>query len=254
MFVEAVEIHQIIHDITLCLGDCVIFILLRFVSTGHVGAPLPCNLIKLLDVAEKNYFAAKGEGEICVKGPNVFKGYLKDPVRTAETLDADGWLHTGDIGKWLSNGTLKIIDRKKHIFKLAQGEYISPEKIESIYIRSEPVSQLYVHGDSLQSCLVGIIVPDPEVLPSWAQKKGFEGCYDELCENKELKKAILDDMVRLGKASGLHSFEQVKDIHIHKEMFSIQNGLLTPTLKSRRPELKEYFSRAIEQLYSNISM
>uniref|UniRef100_A0A673L8Y3 Long-chain-fatty-acid--CoA ligase n=1 Tax=Sinocyclocheilus rhinocerous TaxID=307959 RepID=A0A673L8Y3_9TELE len=223
-------------------------------TAGHVGAPLPCNLIKLLDVAEKNYFAAKGEGEICVKGPNVFKGYLKDPVRTAETLDADGWLHTGDIGKWLSNGTLKIIDRKKHIFKLAQGEYISPEKIESIYIRSEPVSQLYVHGDSLQSCLVGIIVPDPEVLPSWAQKKGFEGCYDELCGNKELKKAILDDMVRLGKASGLHSFEQVKDIHIHKEMFSIQNGLLTPTLKSKRPELKEYFSRAIEQLYSNISM
>uniref|UniRef100_A0A671L3G4 Arachidonate--CoA ligase n=1 Tax=Sinocyclocheilus anshuiensis TaxID=1608454 RepID=A0A671L3G4_9TELE len=220
-------------------------------TAGHVGAPLPCNLIKLLDVAEKNYFAAKGEGEICVKGPNVFKGYLKDPVRTAETLDADGWLHTGDIGKWLSNGTLKIIDRKKHIFKLAQGEYISPEKIESIYIRSEPVSQLYVHGDSLQSCLVGIIVPDPEVLPSWAQKKGFEGCYDELCENK---KAILDDMVRLGKASGLHSFEQVKDIHVHKEMFSIQNGLLTPTLKSKRPELKEYFSRAIEQLYSNISM
>uniref|UniRef100_A0A8C1WJ42 Long-chain-fatty-acid--CoA ligase n=1 Tax=Cyprinus carpio TaxID=7962 RepID=A0A8C1WJ42_CYPCA len=219
-------------------------------TAGHVGAPLPCNLIKLLDVAEKNYFAAKGEGEICVKGPNVFKGYLKDPVRTAETLDADGWLHTGDIGKWLPNGTLKIIDRKKHIFKLAQGEYISPEKIESIYIRSEPVSQLYVHGDSLQV----IIVPDPEVLPSWAQKKGFVGCYDELCGNKELKKAILDDMVRLGKASGLHSFEQVKDIHIHKEMFSIQNGLLTPTLKSKRPELKEYFKTEIEQLYSNISM
>uniref|UniRef100_A0A672QQS2 Long-chain-fatty-acid--CoA ligase n=1 Tax=Sinocyclocheilus grahami TaxID=75366 RepID=A0A672QQS2_SINGR len=223
-------------------------------TAGHVGAPLPCNLIKLLDVAEKNYFAAKGEGEICVKGPNVFKGYLKDPVRTAETLDADGWLHTGDIGKWLPNGTLKIIDRKKHIFKLAQGEYISPEKIESIYIRSEPVSQLYIHGDSLQSCLVGIIVLDPEVLPLWAQKKGFEGCFDELCGNKELKKAVLDDMVRLGKASGLHSFEQVKDIHIHKEMFSIQNGLLTPTLKAKRPELKEYFGREIEQLYSNISM
>ncbi|XP_051955590.1 long-chain-fatty-acid--CoA ligase 6 isoform X2 [Xyrauchen texanus] len=223
-------------------------------TSGHVGAPLPCNLIKLVDVAEKNYFAAKGEGEICVKGPNVFKGYLKDPVRTAETLDADGWLHTGDIGKWLPSGTLSIIDRKKHIFKLAQGEYISPEKIENIYIRSEPVSQLYVHGDSLQSCLVGIVVPDPEVFPSWVQKKGFEGCFEELCDNKEVKKAILDDMVCLGKASGLHSFEQVKDIHIHKEMFSIQNGLLTPTLKSKRPELKEYFKMEIEQLYSNFSM
>ncbi|XP_029029454.1 long-chain-fatty-acid--CoA ligase 6 isoform X1 [Betta splendens] len=223
-------------------------------TTGHVGAPLPCNLIRLVDVPEKNYFAAKGEGEVCVKGPNVFKGYLKDPERTAETLDPDGWLHTGDIGKWLPNGTLKIIDRKKHIFKLAQGEYISPEKIENIYIRSQPVAQLYVHGDSLQSCLVGIVVPDPEVMPEWAKKKGMLGTYKDLCKNTELKKAILEDLVRLGKASGLHSFEQVKNIYIHNELFSIENGLLTPTLKAKRPELKEYFKKKIDQLYSSISM
>ncbi|KAK2827466.1 hypothetical protein Q7C36_018392 [Tachysurus vachellii] len=223
-------------------------------TSGHVGAPLPCNLIKLVDVPEKNYFTSKGKGEVCVKGPNVFKGYLKDPVMTAETLDSEGWLHTGDIGQWLSNGTLKIIDRKKHIFKLAQGEYISPEKIENIYIRSEPVSQLYVHGDSLQSCLVGIVVPDPEVMPSWAQKQGIDGCYDDLCKNVELKKAILDDLVCLGKAGGLHSFEQVKDIYIHNEMFSIENGLLTPTFKAKRPKLKEYFKQQIEHLYDNIKM
>uniref|UniRef100_A0A3B3V4S8 Arachidonate--CoA ligase n=1 Tax=Poecilia latipinna TaxID=48699 RepID=A0A3B3V4S8_9TELE len=223
-------------------------------TSGHVGAPLPCNLIKLVDVPEKNYFASKGEGEVCVKGPNVFKGYLKDPERTAETLDADSWLHTGDIGKWLPNGTLKIIDRKKHIFKLAQGEYISPEKIENIYIRSEPVAQLYVHGDSLQSCLVGIVVPDPEVMPEWAKKKGIQGTYKDLCKNTELKKAILEDLVRLGKANGLLSFEQVKNIYIHNEMFSIENGLLTPTLKARRPELKEFFKNKIDDLYSSISM
>ncbi|XP_061606749.1 long-chain-fatty-acid--CoA ligase 6 isoform X4 [Phyllopteryx taeniolatus] len=223
-------------------------------TPGHVGAPLPCNLIKLVDVPEKNYFAAKGEGEVCVKGPNVFMGYLKDPERTAETLDPDGWLHTGDIGKWLPNGTLKIVDRKKHIFKLAQGEYISPEKIENIYIRSEPVAQLYVHGDSLQSCLVGIVVPDTEVMPMWAKKKGILGTYKDLCKNTELKKAILEDLVRLGKASSLHSFEQVKNIYIHSEMFSIENGLLTPTLKAKRPELREFFKEKIEQLYSAISM
>uniref|UniRef100_A0A8C7LMD4 Arachidonate--CoA ligase n=1 Tax=Oncorhynchus kisutch TaxID=8019 RepID=A0A8C7LMD4_ONCKI len=223
-------------------------------TSGHVGAPLPCNLIKLVDVAEKNYFARKGEGEVCVKGPNVFKGYLKDPERTAETLDTDGWLHTGDIGRWLPNGTLKIIDRKKHIFKLAQGEYISPEKIENIYIRCEPVTQLYVHGDSLQSCLVAIVVPDPETMPAWALKKGMEGSYRDLCKNTVLKKAIMEDLQRLGKASGLHSFEQVKNIHIHNEQFSIQNGLLTPTLKAKRPELREFFKEKIEDLYENISM
>ncbi|XP_027959395.1 long-chain-fatty-acid--CoA ligase 6 isoform X3 [Eumetopias jubatus] len=222
-------------------------------TSGHVGAPLPCNHIKLIDVEELNYWTCKGEGEICVRGPNVFKGYLKDPNRTKEALDSDGWLHTGDIGKWLPAGTLKIIDRKKHIFKLAQGEYVAPEKIENIYIRSEPVAQIYVHGDSLKAFLVGVVVPDPEVMPSWAQKRGIEGSYEELCANKELKKAILEDMVRLGKQSGLHSFEQVKAIHIHSDMFSVQNGLLTPTLKAKRPELREYFKKQIEELYS-ISM
>ncbi|NXL93990.1 ACSL6 ligase, partial [Alectura lathami] len=223
-------------------------------TSGHVGAPLPCNLIRLKDVEELNYFASKGEGEICVKGPNVFKGYLKDEEKTTEALDPEGWLHTGDIGKWLPNGTLRIIDRKKHIFKLAQGEYIAPEKIENIYIRSDPVAQVYVHGDSLQAFLVGIVVPDSEVMPGWAKKRGFDGTYAELCKNKELQRAIMEDMVRLGKESGLHSFEQVKAIHIHSDMFSVQNGLLTPTLKAKRPELRDYFKKQIEELYSSISI
>uniref|UniRef100_A0A674JUT2 Arachidonate--CoA ligase n=1 Tax=Terrapene triunguis TaxID=2587831 RepID=A0A674JUT2_9SAUR len=223
-------------------------------TSGHVGAPLPCNLIKLMDVEEMNYFASKGEGEICVKGPNVFKGYLKDDEKTAEALDKEGWLHTGDIGKWLPTGTLKIIDRKKHIFKLAQGEYIAPEKIENIYIRSEPIAQIYVHGDSLQAFLVGIVVPDSEVMPGWARKRGFEGTYAELCKNTELTQAIMEDMVRLGKEGGLHSFEQVKTIYIHSDMFSIQNGLLTPTLKARRRELRDYFKKQIEELYSSVSI
>ncbi|KAM5279348.1 long-chain-fatty-acid--CoA ligase 1 isoform 3-T6 [Hipposideros larvatus] len=179
-------------------------------TAGHVGAPMPCNFIKLVDVEEMNYMAAKGEGEVCVKGPNVFQGYLKDPAKTAEALDKDGWLHTGDIGKWLPNGTLKIIDRKKHIFKLAQGEYIAPEKIENIYTRSEPVAQVFVYGESLQAFLIGIVVPDVETLCHWARKRGFEGSFEELCRNKDVKKAILEDMVRLGKESGLKPFEQVR--------------------------------------------
>ncbi|NWW54637.1 ACSL1 ligase, partial [Pedionomus torquatus] len=223
-------------------------------TAGHVGAPMPCSIIKLVDVQEMNYLAAKGEGEVCVKGPNVFRGYLKDPEKTAEALDKDGWLHTGDIGKWLPNGTLKIIDRKKHIFKLAQGEYIAPEKIENVYLRCEALAQVFVHGESLQAFLVAIVVPDPETLRSWAKKKGFDGSYEELCKNKDLKKHILEDMLRIGKESGLKSFEQVKDIFMHTEMFSIENGLLTPTLKAKRPELRKYFQSQIDELYANAKM
>ncbi|KAL0973937.1 hypothetical protein UPYG_G00213180 [Umbra pygmaea] len=223
-------------------------------TADHVGAPLPCNTLKLVDVADMNYLAANGEGEVCVKGANVFLGYLKDPERTKETIDADGWLHTGDIGKWLPNGTLKIVDRKKHIFKLAQGEYIAPEKIENIYTRSDAVAQVFVHGDSLQACLVAIIVPDPDFLPGWAKKRGLEGSYSELCNNMDVKKAILEDILKLGKEAGLKSFEQVKDITLHTEMFSIQNGLLTPTLKAKRAELRSYFREEIDRLYSRIKM
>uniref|UniRef100_A0A7N6AR37 Arachidonate--CoA ligase n=1 Tax=Anabas testudineus TaxID=64144 RepID=A0A7N6AR37_ANATE len=223
-------------------------------TAGHVGPPLPCNAIKLVDVAEMNYLAVNGEGEVCVKGPNVFQGYLNDPERTVEAIDKDGWLHTGDVGKWLPNGTLKIIDRKKHIFKLAQGEYIAPEKIETVYNRIDAVAQIFVHGDSLQACLVGIVVPDPDFLPIWAKKKGIEGSYSELCSNKDVKNSILEDLLKLGKEAGLKSFEQVRDIALHPEMFSVQNGLLTPTLKAKRAELQKHFREQIDKLYAKIKM
>uniref|UniRef100_A0A673CDC3 Arachidonate--CoA ligase n=1 Tax=Sphaeramia orbicularis TaxID=375764 RepID=A0A673CDC3_9TELE len=205
-------------------------------SAGHVGAPLPCNSVKLVDVPEMNYLAVNGEGEVCVKGPNVFQGYLKDPEKTKEAIDEDGWVHTGDIGKWLPNGTLKIVDRKKHIFKLAQGEYIAPEKIENVYIHSDAVAQVFVHGDSLQ---VG----------------GGHSGYSVFHLIKHLiKQAILDDILRLGKEGGLKSFEQVKAIHIHTELFSIQNNLLTPTMKAKRNELRQHFRAQIDELYAVINV
>ncbi|XP_061491980.1 long-chain-fatty-acid--CoA ligase 5 [Rhineura floridana] len=220
-------------------------------TTGHVGPPLACNIIKLDDVADMNYFAANGEGEICVKGPNVFKGYLKDPEKTEEAIDKDGWLHTGDIGKWMLSGALKVIDRKKNIFKLAQGEYIAPEKIENIYIRSAPAAQVFVHGDSLQSFLVGVVVPDAETLPEFATNLGVKGSYGEICKNTAVKKAILMDMIKLGKEAGLQSFEQVKDIYIHPEMLTVENGLLTPTLKAKRAEVSKFFRSQIDALYAS---
>ncbi|KHN71553.1 Long-chain-fatty-acid--CoA ligase 5, partial [Toxocara canis] len=101
-------------------------------------------------------------GEVCVRGYNVFKGYYKDEAMTKETLESDGWLHTGDIGRWTDVGTLQIIDRKKNIFKLSQGEYIAPEKIEAVYCRSKYVAQVFVHGESLETCIIGVVVPEEE--------------------------------------------------------------------------------------------
>lgn len=88
--------------------------------SGHVGVPVPCCALKLVDVPELNYFARDNAGEICIRGPNVTRGYYMNPEATAEAIDSDGWLHTGDIGVWEEAGTLRVVDRKKNIFKLAQ--------------------------------------------------------------------------------------------------------------------------------------
>jgi len=222
-------------------------------TPGHVGPPIPCCEIKLADVPDMNYYARDGAGEVCIKGYNVFQGYYKDPEKSAEALDEDGWLHTGDIGRWTPAGTIKLVDRKKHIFKLAQGEYIAPEKIENVYLRSKFIGQIYVHGESLKSCLVAVVSPDPEVLPQFAEKEfGLSATMAELCSNDKIKKMILDDMVSEGKKGGLHSFEQVKDIYLHPEPFTIEAGLLTPTLKSKRAAIKDYFKDQLERMYRHL--
>ncbi|VDD95642.1 unnamed protein product [Enterobius vermicularis] len=221
---------------------------------GHVGIPTPCNAIKLVDVPELGYFSKDGAGEICIRGYNVFKGYYKNEELTKEVLEEDGWLHTGDIGKWTSTGALKIVDRKKHIFKLAQGEYVAPEHIENVYARSKYVAQSFIYGESLKTCIIGIVVPDFEILyGSIAERLNLlDLSYQEMCRNSAIKEAVFEDMIAVGKKAGLYSFQQVKDIYLCPEQFSVENGLLTPTLKSKRPELKKRFEAQIERMYAKL--
>ncbi|ESO84094.1 hypothetical protein LOTGIDRAFT_211037 [Lottia gigantea] len=219
------------------------------ITPGHVGAPTLCNSIKLKDVPEMGYFAANDQGEICVKGLSVFQGYYKNPEKTAEVLEPSGWLHTGDIGMWLPKGQLKIIDRKKHIFKLAQGEYVAPEKIENAYSRSQYVAQIYVDGNSLQAYCMAVVTLDMEVMESKIPVYNLPTDIQELCRSQKTKDLVLKDMLNVGKQSGLKGFEQVKDIYINTEPFSVENGLLTPTFKNVRPKLRTKFVNEIEALY-----
>uniref|UniRef100_A0A8R7QDE5 4-coumarate--CoA ligase n=1 Tax=Triticum urartu TaxID=4572 RepID=A0A8R7QDE5_TRIUA len=144
---------------------------------GHVGSPNPSCEVKLVDVPEMNYTCEDQpypRGEICVRGPTIFRGYYKDEVQTRDVIDNDGWLHTGDIGLWLPGGRLKIIDRKKNIFKLAQGEYIAPEKIENVYAKCKFIAQCFIYGDSFNSFLVAIVAVEPDVLKAWAASQGIQ--------------------------------------------------------------------------------
>jgi long-chain acyl-CoA synthetase len=223
-------------------------------SSGHVGPPLVSALIKLADVPDMNYFASQGEGEICIKGPSVFLGYYKDEEKTREALDEEGWLHSGDIGRWNENGTLTITDRKKHIFKLSQGEYVAPEKVENVYCRSPLVAQAYVHGNSLQDSCVAIIVPDEEELALWAKRNNVPGEFDDLCSNAAVEEALRKDMERCARDGGLKSFEQAKVIRLQAEPFTVENGLLTPTYKLRRPTVRHMFTESVNEMYGSITI
>ncbi|CAF1317974.1 unnamed protein product [Rotaria sordida] len=132
-------------------------------SYGTVGTTMCVDEVKLIDVPGTNYRSENNQGEICIRGPNIFKGYYGDETKTREAVDEEGWLHTGDIGEWTTDGTLRLIDRNKHIFKLSQGEYIAPERLEDIYLRSRWVSQIFVDGRSTEATVVAIVIPDEDV-------------------------------------------------------------------------------------------
>ncbi|RNA35284.1 long-chain-fatty-acid-- ligase 5 [Brachionus plicatilis] len=220
---------------------------------GHVGSPLVNCRVKLADVPAMGLIADRdNKGEVLVKGSNIFKGYYKDAAKTREALDKDGWYHTGDIGVINENGCLKIVDRVKNFFKLQQGEYIAPEKIEAVYLTCDLIAQIFVHGNSLKSSLVGIVVPDEAAVLAWAKHKGLELNLKTLSASPMLKSDILNCMETMAKAKGLSGFEKVKDIFVYPEGFSIQNGLLTPTFKSKRAELKQFFANEINQMYKNL--
>ena len=166
---------------------------------GHVGGPIPSLRIRLRDVPAMEYYSTDKpypRGELCMKGPSVFKGYFCRPDKTAEAFDHDGWFCSGDVAKIFENGSIKIIDRSKNIFKLSQGEYIAPEKLENIFVLSPFIEQSFVYGDSLKNCCVVIVYADTKEIEKFLQKHKITD-KQSVYENADFKKLILDDMIRL---------------------------------------------------------
>lgn len=236
-----------------CRGDWI---------SGQIGVPLPCNEIKLVDIPEMGYInnsedgSKLARGEICIRGANCFTGYYKEPELTKDALDEDGWVHTGDVGEWDERGRLKIIDRKKNIFKLAQGEYISPEKVENIIVRNKYIAQAYVEGNSVKACLVAIVVPDFEVLVPWARENNLESTnYKELVKMTQVKELLLKELQNMGSrgSKALKGFEVPRDIYVEHELFTVDNDLMTSTMKLKRHQARKRYASNIEEMYSQMT-
>ncbi|ATX80854.1 long-chain acyl-CoA synthetase [Mariprofundus aestuarium] len=187
------------------------------------------------------------DGEIIARGNNIMPGYWKNKVATKEAL-IDGWLHTGDIGEIDKDGYLKITDRKKDIIVNSGGENIAPQRIEGLLVASEEIDQAVVYGD-LKPYLVALIIPNQEASMAWAKQQGLpETDWDHLCGSEIFRKHLQTRISAILKP--LNPFEQVRRIHLLHRPFTIEAGLMTPTMKIKRRKVYEQYRDNLESLYS----
>ncbi|CDO70861.1 hypothetical protein BN946_scf184801.g54 [Trametes cinnabarina] len=229
-------------------------------SGGTVGGLMPSVEVKLVDVPELGYRASDKpfpRGELYMRGAPRFVGYYKDPAKTKETIDEEGWLHTGDVATIDDHGRFKIIDRVKNIMKLAQGEYVALEHIENVYMVSPLVAQLFIHGDGLKSYLVGVVVPDPVQAAALVNRVTGEHVSAEDIEalewwlqNQRVVDAALAELEKEENVQKLKGFEKIKRLHLTLNGFTVENNCLTPTLKIRRKDAYEKFKQQIDALYA----
>merc|ERR1719305_12219 len=189
-------------------------------------------------------------GEICLRGHNVFDGYHNLPDKTAEAIDEDGWLHTGDIGQFLPDGAIQIIDRKKNIFKLAQGEYVAAEELENTFKKSKYISQMWIYGNSFHTTLVAVIVPEHDTIMAWCQHNGVSGDFSEAVKDKKVYTLIENSIKEIAKTDKVAGFKVPKDLIIENDVnddfqgFTVENDCLTPPFKLRRRQRHQGLRRA----------
>ena len=236
--------------------------------SGTIGTVCNTLELKLVDLPEINYVstdvnpktgAPEPKGEVCSRGPFILKGYFKDMKHYKESVDEDGWLHSGDVGVILGGqgNVLKIIDRVKNLFKLSQGEYVAPDKVQKILMNSKYVNQLFLHGESLFNYAIALVYPDLNECIAFLKENKKLGdidydklTYNDICGNKIMEKEIVKDCDVVGRKLGLKGFELPKKIRIINEGFTPQNNLMTSTtLKMKLKEIRAKYKDVLKELY-----
>jgi long-chain acyl-CoA synthetase len=204
---------------------------------GTVGLPLDCCEVRIA-----------ADGEILARGANVALGYHRRPEATAESWDADGWFHTGDIGEFDADGFLRITDRKKDLIKTSGGKYVAPQKIENLLKLQPHVSQAVVIGDNRKYC-VALVTLDVDELGRWAAAHGIaDASPAALAASPAVRQLIESEVAHANRE--LASFEQVKYFRILPRDLTVETGELTPSLKVKRKVVAERYHREIEEMYA----
>jgi len=210
---------------------------LEDVVIGTVGTPLPSVEVRIAQ-----------DGEILARGASIMKGYWNNTEATKEALDSEGFLHTGDIGMFTDRGHLKITDRKKHLLVSSGGKNIAPQPIEAAIAKSPFVDQVMVIGDAREYC-TAIVVLDRDAVRAWAEKNGATGLnVDQLVAHQPLVTAVERELNILQK--DLSKYEKARKYTFLAEPFTVENGLMTPTLTVKRKVVLERYADVIDAMYS----
>ena len=204
---------------------------------GTVGEPIPGVEVRIAD-----------DGEILTRGPHVMQGYYKRSEKTDEVLTEEGWFHTGDVGEVDEHGFLKITDRKKDLFKLSTGKYVMPQPIENQLGSQPPVDKAVVVGSDRKFC-AALIFPTEDQVRAEADERGLdpEGTFEKLLRSPEIVDAFRTLLMEANE--GLDHWATVKRFALVPDELTIESGLLTPTLKVKRPQIQKTFGTEIDALY-----
>ncbi len=203
---------------------------------GTVGQALPKTELKIAE-----------DGEILIRGIGVFNEYYKEPEATAAAIDAEGWFRSGDIGQLDADGYLRITDRKKDLIITAGGKNVAPQNIENLLKTDPHISQVMVHGDK-RKYLVALITLDDEEMAHWARENGREGLDMAALAKDEAVQTMVQQLVDSTNEQ-LARFETIKKFRILPEDLSVENGMLTPTLKVKRRNVEGTYSVLLEEMY-----
>ncbi len=204
---------------------------------GTVGYAIPDVEIKIAE-----------NGEILGKGPNLMMGYYNHPEATKEAIDEEGWFHTGDVGEILEGKYLKITGRLKEIFKTSGGKFIIPQPIENKMKESFFIEHIMVIGEN-KKFAAAIIQPSFDFVRKWAKGKNMELITrEDIAGSKAVKERIWDEIEKYNKRFG--HVQQVKKIMLVPDLWSIETGELTPTLKAKRDAICKKYEDEVEKLYS----
>lgn len=193
-----------------------------------------------------------GRGEIVVRGTNISSGYYMMKDKTKEEWEDDGWFHTGDIGQFMTDGSLRIVDRKKNLVKLKGGEYIALEKMEMTYGNCEFVDAvgggICVYGDGDMDRPVALLQVSEPVAMKWAKAHGVQGDFETVLRSKELYDAIMDSMKKEHAKSDLSHLEKLVAVSLLNSPWTPENGCLTAANKLQRRAVVQQFSKEFDEV------